>query len=257
MPFLEAGGHRLEYEWIAGEAATSPVLLFLHEGLGSAAMWRDFPGKLAALTSLPALVYSRWGYGNSEPLGGPRGLSYMHDEALITLPALRAALSLREVILIGHSDGASIALIHAGAGAQGVRALILEAPHVFVEPVSVAGIEAARDAFDQGDLRERLARYHADVEGAFRGWNEAWLDPRFRAWSITEYLASIRVPVLAIQGEEDAYGTLAQLDAIARGIGGPFTRLILPRCGHAPHREREAETLRAMADMIRGKPPLP
>ena len=249
MPFLTAGGHRLEYERIGG-AGDRPTLILLHEGLGSIALWRDFPAKLAQATGCPAVVYSRYGYGRSDALAGPRGVDYMHQEALDTLPELRARLGLDDAILVGHSDGASIALIHAGSGRWPVRALALAAPHVFVEDVSITSIAAARTAYETTDLRRRLTRYHADVDSAFRGWNDIWLHADFRAWNIEEYLPGVRCPVLAIQGADDEYGTLAQLDAIARGVAGPFERLVLPQCKHSPHRDQEQATLAAMAAFI-------
>jgi pimeloyl-ACP methyl ester carboxylesterase len=249
LPFVIAGGHHLDYERLAGSAG-GPVLVFLHEGLGSIALWRDFPGKLAAATGCPAVVYSRYGYGASDRLAAPRTVDYMHREALETLPELRAALGLDDAILVGHSDGASIALIHAGSGRWPVRALILEAPHVFVEDVSVRSIAAAREAYAATDLRQRLARYHADAEGAFRGWNDIWLDPAFRAWNIEDHLAGVRCPVLAIQGADDEYGTLEQLDAIGRGVAGAFERLVLAECKHSPHRDQEKAAMAAMADFI-------
>jgi pimeloyl-ACP methyl ester carboxylesterase len=245
MPFVTAGGHRLEYERIPGRPS-APSLVLLHEGLGSLALWRDFPQKLAQATGLPPVVYSRWGYGNSEPIAGKRGVRYMHDEALTTLPELRRALGLEDIILVGHSDGASIALIHAGSGAGSARGLILEAPHVLVEAMNLASIEQARATFETSDLRRRLARYHADVDGAFRGWNEAWLNPEFRDWNIEEYLPGVTCPVLAIQGADDEYGTMKQLDAIERGVKGEFAKLVLPRCGHSPHRDQESIVLEAM-----------
>ena len=247
MPFVTAGGHRLEYERLPGRLG-APVLLLLHEGLGSVALWRDFPQKLAAATGLPLVVYSRYGYGRSDPIAAPHGARYMHDEALVALPELRQALGLGDVILVGHSDGASIALIHAGSDVLPVRALILEAPHVFVEEVSTASIAAARDAYMKSDLRQKLERYHADVDSAFRGWNDAWLSPEFRNWNIEEYLPRITCPVLAIQGEGDEYGSLAQIEAIERGVEGPFQKLILRRCGHSPHRDQESAVLEAMAE---------
>jgi pimeloyl-ACP methyl ester carboxylesterase len=249
MPFLTAGGHRLEYERIDG-ARDRPALILLHEGLGSIAMWRDFPTRLAQATGCPAVVYSRYGYGRSDALAGPRGVDYMHREALDTLPELRAELGLDDAILVGHSDGASIALIHAGSGSWPVRALVLEAPHVFVEDVSITSIAAARTAYETTDLRRRLARYHADVDSAFRGWNDVWLDADFRAWNIEDVLPGVRCPVLAIQGADDEYGTLQQLDAIGRGVAAPFERLVLPKCRHSPHRDQENAVLMAMTRFI-------
>jgi pimeloyl-ACP methyl ester carboxylesterase len=249
VPFLTAAGHRLDYERLPGRPG-APTLLLLHEGLGSVALWRDFPQKLAQATGAPLVVYSRYGYGQSDALAAPRGLRYMHEEALETLPALRQALALDDVILVGHSDGASIALIHAGSGNWPVRALILEAPHVFVEAMNLASIEAARSAYATTDLRQRLARYHADVDSAFRGWNDAWLSAEFRDWNIEEYLPGIACPVLAIQGADDEYGTPAQLAAIARGLKGPFEPLVLRHCKHSPHRDQEAAVVEAMAEFI-------
>jgi pimeloyl-ACP methyl ester carboxylesterase len=247
--FVTAGGHRLEYQRIEGSAG-APRLVFLHEGLGSVALWRDFPAKLAQATGAPAVVYSRHGYGASDRLTARRSVDYMHREAQATLPELRAALGLDDVILIGHSDGASIALIHAGSGGWPVRALILEAPHVFVEEVSVESIAAAREAYATTDLRRRLERYHGDADGAFRGWNDIWLDAAFRGWNIEQYLPGVRSPVLAIQGADDEYGTLAQLDALERGVAGPFEQLVLAHCKHSPHRDQEQAVLAAMAVFI-------
>jgi len=251
MLFATLHGCRLEYERIAADRPGAATLVFLHEGLGSRALWRDFPALVAAATGAAALVYSRRGYGWSSPLDRPRAPDYMHREALEALPALLDALGVEQPILIGHSDGASIALIHAGAGRRAVRGLILEAPHVFVEEVTIASIAAAKEAYRAGDLGRRLARYHADPDAAFRGWNDAWLDPAFRDWNIEEYLPGIRCPVLAIQGAEDEYGTPAQLAAIERRVAGPFERLLLEDCRHSPHRDRTAAVLAAMAGFIR------
>ena len=250
MPFVTVGKRRLEYALIPARSATAPTLLLLHEGLGSLAMWRDFPARLAAATGAATLVYSRLGYGKSDRLAAPRRVDYMHEEALETLPALRGALGIADPILVGHSDGASIALIHAGAGRWPMRGLILEAPHVFVEDVSIASIAAAREAYATTDLRARLARYHDDVDGAFRGWNDIWLDPAFRRWNIESYLSAIDCPTLVIQGEDDEYGTTAQLDAIAAKIGGPAETLLLPDCKHSPHRDQPEATLAAMARFV-------
>jgi pimeloyl-ACP methyl ester carboxylesterase len=249
MPFLTAGGHRLEYEHFPGKPG-APTLVLLHEGLGSVAMWRDFPAKFAAATGCPLLVYSRYGYGGSDRLTAARTPRYMHDEALVALPELRQALGLDDVVLVGHSDGASIALIHVGSGRWPVRALLLEAPHVFTEDMGITSIDEARIAYDRGDLRQRLARYHGDVDGAFRGWCGAWLDPAFRAWTIEEYLSDVACPVLAIQGADDQYGTLAQLDAIERGVTGSFERLVLANCRHSPHRDQESAVLAAMSAFV-------
>jgi len=250
MPDLVLRGHRLHYEEIAATRAGASSLVFLHEGLGSVALWRDFPATLAARTGSRAVVYSRHGYGKSDPIAAPHGVDYMHREALEELPALRAALDLENPVLIGHSDGASIALIHAGAGRWPVRGLILEAPHVFVEAVSLASIAEARTAYATTELRQRLARYHDHPDSAFRGWNDIWLDPAFRAWNIEASLPGVSCPVLAIQGADDEYGSLAQLDAIERGVAGSFERLVLASCRHSPHRDQEAAVLDAMAAFI-------
>jgi pimeloyl-ACP methyl ester carboxylesterase len=250
MAFITVKNHRLEYELIAARDVAAPTLILLHEGLGSIAQWRDFPARLAEATGCAALVYSRLGYGRSAPLKQKRGVDYMHGEALEVLPALRDALAIADPILVGHSDGASIALIHAGARRWAVRGLILEAPHVFVEEVSVASIAAAREAYRTSDLRARLARYHDDVDGAFRGWNDIWLDPEFRAWNIEDYLPRVACPTLVIQGADDEYGTAAQLDAIAAKTAGAVETLLLPDCKHSPHRDQPDATLAAMARFI-------
>src|SRR5712691_4848017 len=199
MPFINVMDQRLEYELSPARDEAASTLVLLHEGLGSLALWRDFPARLAAATGSATLAYSRLGYGRSDALSAPRRVDYMHEEALETLPALREALAIADPILVGHSDGASIALIHAGAGRWPVRGLILEAPHVFVEDVTVASIAAAKEAYRTTDLRTRLARYHGDVDGAFRGWNDIWLDPAFRAWNIEASLPNIECPTLVIQ----------------------------------------------------------
>jgi pimeloyl-ACP methyl ester carboxylesterase len=250
LPFLTAAGRRLDYRTILPEKAGAPTLVFLHEGLGSLELWRDFPDRVAAATGCGALVYSRYGYGQSDRLEGPRAVDYMHREALDSLPEVLAGRGIESPILVGHSDGASIALIHAGAGSWPVRALVLEAPHVFVEEVTVASIAEAKTAYATTDLPRRLGRYHADVDTTFRGWNDIWLDPDFRAWNIAEVLPSIRCPIQLIQGEDDEYGTFAQIDAIAAGAGGPVETVKLPRCRHSPHRDQPEATLAAMRRFI-------
>jgi pimeloyl-ACP methyl ester carboxylesterase len=250
VPTLALAGHAIEIVEIPATRKDAADLIFLHEGLGSAAAWRDFPARLAAETGARAIIYSRLGYGKSDPVKLPRWPDYMHRAALEELPALRQALGIANPILIGHSDGGSIALIHAGAGRWPVRALILEAPHVFVEDISIAGIEAAKRAYDAGELKPRLARVHDHVESMFRGWNDIWLSHAFRNWNIESSLPTISCPVLAIQGANDQYGTLAQIAAIQRGVGGRFEKLVLANCGHAPHRDQEAPTREAMAGFI-------
>jgi pimeloyl-ACP methyl ester carboxylesterase len=250
MPFVTVKRQLLEYALIPGRDAAAPTLILLHEGLGSLALWRDFPARLAAATGAAVLTYSRLGYGKSAPLTTKRRVDYMHDEALESLPALREALAIADPILVGHSDGASIALIHAGAGRWKVRGLILEAPHVFVEDVTVASIEAAKEAYATTDLRARLARYHDDVDGAFLGWNDIWLDPAFRKWNIEDCLPGVTSPTLVIQGADDEYGTPAQLDSIAARIGGPVETLLLPNCKHSPHRDQPDAVLAAMTRFV-------
>jgi pimeloyl-ACP methyl ester carboxylesterase len=249
MQSVEIAGRWLECERIRADRP-GPTLVFLHEGLGSIAMWRDFPRRVAEATSLPALVYSRASYGRSTSLDAPRTPRYMHDEALATLPALLDALDISLPILIGHSDGASIALIHAGSGVRPVRAVVALAPHVFVEDRSIAGIEEARRAYDGTDLRTKLGRYHANVDSAFRGWNDIWLSDAFRDWNIESFLPGIACPVMLIQGRDDEYGTLAQLDAIERGAAGAVERVELDDCGHSPHRDQPSATLAAIAGFI-------
>ncbi len=249
MPFVTVAGHRLESEHIDAGAPGRPTLVLLHEGLGSVAMWKDFPSRLAHATACPALVYSRYGYGRSDPITAPRPVSYMHDEALRTLPALLDALGVERPILVGHSDGASIALVHAGGAGRPVTALVLLAPHVVVEDVSLRSIEAARQAYLETDLRARLARHHADVDSAFWGWNRVWLDPAFRSWNIEEYLPRIRCPVLAIQGTDDEYGTLDQLARLAAVVPDTET-LELADCRHSPHRDQPAAVLEAVTRFV-------
>ncbi len=249
MPFVVAAGRKLEYEWIEGDQ-DRPTLVFLHEGLGSIRQWRDFPAQVAAASGCAALAYNRYGYGDSDVLAEPRiGVRFMHDEALVSLPKVLANLGVAAPILVGHSDGASIALIHAGAG-HPVRGVVAMAPHVFVEDLSVRSIGAARREFETTDLPQRLGRYHRDARKTFYLWNDAWLDPQFRRWSIEEYLPGIRCPLLAIQGEDDAYGTMAQVDAIERQAGGPCRVVKLARCGHAPHRDQPEATLGAVAEFV-------
>ena len=250
--FLEVAGQRLEYGYWPGQFANSPTLMLLHEGLGCVAMWRDFPAALCTATGLSVLAWSRAGYGASSPVELPRPLSYMHDEARDVMPRVLDAAGLSRVIPIGHSDGASIAAIHAGwAGDERVEGLVLIAPHFFVEDISIRSIEAARVAYRDGDLRDRLQRYHgANTDCAFLGWNGAWLDPGFRAWDIREYLPNISVPVLGIQGRDDPYGTLAQIDELCALVPHGAERAVLDECGHSPHREQPDATVSVIAEFV-------
>lgn len=242
MSFIDINGSTIEYRRIAG-AANQPTLLMLHEGLGSVAMWRDFPQKLAAATACSVFAYSRLGYGQSEPLPEARHIrkpDFMHVEAWETLPALREALGLEYVVLFGHSDGGSIALLHAAK--HDVAGTIVMAPHVRVEKVSITSIVAAKMAYETTDLRARLAKYHDDVDGAFWGWNDIWLSAEFRTWNIEAELAAIKTPVLAMQGENDEYGTMYQIEEIQRRK--PGTRILrIPSCGHSPHRDQPDQVL--------------
>jgi pimeloyl-ACP methyl ester carboxylesterase len=245
---ITAGSHELEV--VRHGPSTGPQLVFLHEGLGSVSAWRAFPFEVAERAGLGCAVYSRWGYGLSDPVSLPRPVRYMHDEAETLVEVLRA-LHIDDAILFGHSDGASIALLYAGAEPSiRLRGLALEAPHVFVEDVSVESIAAIGAAYETGDLRDKLARHHQDVDGAFRGWNRVWLDPAFRDWNIESALSRIDVPMLLVQGEDDEYGTLAQLDAIERGAAGSVERVLLPSCGHAPHRDQPEMTRDAMVGFV-------
>lgn len=249
---LVVDGKRLEVAWYGPRPADAPTLVFLHEGLGCVAMWRDFPARLADATGCGALVFSRLGYGRSDPCDLPRPVRYMHDEALSVLPALLEAAGVRECVLVGHSDGGSIAVIYAGAApAPPLRGVITEAAHVFCEDLTLRSIRQAGDLYAQGDLRGKLEKYHGrNTDCAFRGWHDAWLNPEFRAWDLREYLPGISVPLLVIQGEDDPYGTRAQVDAIARQAGAGAEVLMLPDCGHCPHRHRADATLEAMAAFV-------
>ncbi len=260
MQTITAGGARLECRWWGAPNCTDPTLVLLHEGLGCVAMWREFPALLHRRTGLRVFAYTGAASGGSAPAGLPRRVDYMHVEGREVAGAVLDAAGIDDAVLVGHSDGASIAIVHAGeqAGepAPRIRALVLFAPHVFCEDVGIASIRAAGCAFRSGGLRERLARYHGDqVDDAFFGWHDAWLRPGFRQWSIEAFFPGITAPVLLIQGERDAYGSAAQLDAIERGVAGPVTRRWLEDCGHAPHRERPGETLDAIEAFLAGVVP--
>ena len=247
----EVLGQHLEYRWIGPRPGDAPSIVFLHEGLGCLGMWRDFPERLASASGCSALVYSRMGYGSSDPVSGPRPVRFMHGEALEVLPAVLEYFKLEEVVLFGHSDGASIALIHAGTRSASVRALILEAPHVFVEPICIEGITRIAADYETTHLRGRLARHHGrNTDSMFRTWIDVWLRPEFRQWNIEEYLPAIECPVLVVQGESDQYGTVKQVDAVLKQVKGPAESLIVPRCGHSPHSERPDEVLEAAARFI-------
>lgn len=243
-------GQCIECRRIGDAGRSAPVIVFLHEGLGSVRMWRDFPDRLCATAGLPGLVCSRLGYGASDPLPGPRNARFMHEEATSALPALLRACEIDRPILFGHSDGASIALIHAGTFPEVARAVIVLAPHLFVEPVCVTSIAAISRDYAGPALRERLARYHADVDGAFHGWSDVWLSDEFATWNIEDAVAASRCPILAIQGEDDQYGTMRQIERIAELR--PGTRLArLPGCRHSPHNDRPDEVIELTCAFLR------
>ena len=247
--FLDFGGPRLEYRMIGPRPGEAPTIVMLHEGLGSAALWGDFPDRLASATGAGIFVYSRAGYGQSSPVTLPRPLSYMHEEARDTLPGLLSAIGFKRGLLLGHSDGASIATIYAGSiQDHRVRGLILIAPHFFVEDLSIASIAEAKAAYAQTDLRTKLARWHKDPDNAFRGWNDAWLDPQFREWNITTELAYIRVPVLIVQGQDDQYGTVRQIEAAQEECYCPVEVALLAGAKHSPQREAPEATLKAVSE---------
>ena len=253
MPFASAAGRAIAYEWIDA-APGKPVLVFLHEGLGSIGQWRGFPQKVAKATGLPALVYDRYGYGESDVLQEKqRTVRFMHDEGLLSLPALLRELRIEKPILVGHSDGASIALIHAGAG-HPVRGVVAMAPHVFIEPQCLTSIVKAKQAFEETDFAARLGKYHRVARKTFYGWADVWLDPDFKGWDIRdEYLRAIRCPVLAIQGYDDEYGTMAQLDELA-ARAADCELVKLEKCGHAPFRDQPEKTLAAAVSFIKKLP---
>jgi pimeloyl-ACP methyl ester carboxylesterase len=242
----------LEYRWIGPRPDVAPTIVFLHEGLGCLATWGDFPDRLASATGCGSLVYSRMGYGASDPVPGLRSVRFMHDEALHVLPAVIERFRLQEVVLLGHSDGASIAIIYGGARLGPIRALVLEAPHVFVEPICIDSITRIARAYETTRLPERLARYHGpNTDSMFKTWIDVWLRPGFRQWNIEEYLPAIRSPVLVVQGEDDEYGTVRQVDAVVTQVSGPAESLVLASCGHSPHTDRPDEVLEAASRFIR------
>lgn len=245
MATIAIEGRDLEVRLIPGDPA-KPWLVFLHEGLGCVALWRDFPDQVARRLGARALVYSRFGYGQSAPLDGPREPDFMHREALDVLPRLLAHYHIEAPLLIGHSDGASIALVHAGH--YRVHGVVAMAPHVMVESVSRASITKIRQTYlATPDLRTRLAKHHRHVDDAFLGWADVWLLPAFQDWRLDADVARITAPLLLIQGTDDEYGTLAQLDAIEAATRGPSQRVVLTRCGHSPQRDQPAAVLDAIA----------
>ena len=250
---LSVNGRQIECLHLPGDPAR-PTLVLLHEGLGCVALWRDFPQRLATTTGCPVFAYSRAGYGHSSATPLPWPLDYMQREALQELAPLLDAAGIQDCVLFGHSDGASIALVYAGCMRDPrVRGVIVMAPHVFTEEIGLRSIAAAREAYEQGDLRAKLAKYHGEnVDCAFHGWCDSWLHPDFAQWNIEHALPGIHVPLLQLQGADDQYGTPAQLAAIARGVSGPHSTVLLPDCRHAPQFEQPAATLDAVGVFLRG-----
>ena len=247
--FLQLGQTRLEYRMIGPRPNAAPTIVLLHEGLGSAAIWGSFAPELAAATGTGVFAYSRAGFGQSSPSQLPRPVSFMHDEARDVLPHVLDAIGFRRGLLVGHSDGASIAAIYAGSiQDHRVRGLALMAPHFFTEDMGIAEIARAKVAFETGTLRAKLARLHADPDNAFHNWSGPWLDPDFRNWELSDALAHIRVPILIVQGENDQYGTLRQIEVAQQECYCPVEVALLPDTRHAPYRESPKATLRAIAE---------
>jgi len=249
--FVSIDGARLEYAWHGPPPADAPTLVFLHEGLGSISQWRNVPAELCSRVGCGALVYSRWGHGKSDALTAPHGIRFMHDEATAVLPRLLEVFGIRRPILVGHSDGASIALIHAGSGGDPF-AMILEAPHVFVEDVTVTRIAELRDLYRTTDLRTKLGRHHSNVDTLFQYWTDVWLRPEFRGWNIEAYLPEVRCPTLVIQGKQDEYGTHRQVDTLMSALGDRCESIMLDQCGHTPHIDQRAAVAEIMARFIHG-----
>jgi pimeloyl-ACP methyl ester carboxylesterase len=249
--FLELAPLRLEYRMIGSRPDAAPTIVMLHEGLGSVGLWGAFPEALAAATGAGVFVYSRTNYGRSSPGKLPRTVNFMHEEALDVLPRVLAAIGFERGILLGHSDGASIATIYAGSVQDHrVRGLVLMAPHFFTEDMGLAQIRRTNEDYQSGDLREKLKRWHADVDSAYQSWSGPWLAPEFHAWDITETLGYIRVPILIIQGADDQYGTLKQIEVAQQECYCPVEAAILPGVRHSPHRDAPALTRDAAAAFI-------
>ncbi len=242
---------RLEYQWVGVKHSDYPVVVFLHEGLGSIALWKDFPEKFCQANGFTGLIFSRYGYGLSTPRPADEKWSsnFMHEQAHQVLPVFFSQLRITKPWLFGHSDGASIALLYASRFSQELSGIIVAAPHIFVENITIESIQTARQIYLTQGLRDKLSRYHADVDSAFWGWNDIWLDPSFRAWNIESELATISCPVLAIQGEDDEYGTLEQVYGIQKKV--PATQIaVIPHCGHSPHRDQSEAISQAAAQFI-------
>lgn len=249
--FLTLDGKQIEYRFLGPKPDQAPTIVMLHEGLGCVGLWNDFPAKLQQATGCGVFVYSRFGYGQSSPCSLPRPLDYMTDEANRVLPAILDQIGFKHGLLLGHSDGASIAAIYAGSHQDHrLGGIVLIAPHFFTEDVGIASIVEAKKAYETTDLRARLAKWHADVDCAFRGWNEAWLDPEFRKWDITACLAYIRVPILIVQGEDDQYGTVKQLEIARQECYCPVETALIKGAKHTPQREAPEVTLKTISDFV-------
>ena len=251
MKFCTVDGRRVEYLRLPSihPRGNAPAMVFLHEGLGSLSMWRDFPQQVADACGCEAIVYSRHGYGRSDPLTEKRAPGFMHHEARVCLPEFLDQLAVERPILLGHSDGASIALIHAGTVPRPLTATVVMAPHVLVEDISIASIQKAREAYLSTDLKIRLGKYHDDPDSAFWGWNDIWLDPAFRDWNIEDCLPGIACPVLAIQGEDDEYGTMDQIARIARQCRD-VEWVKLADCRHSPHKDQPRQVIATVAEFV-------
>ncbi|MDW4497278.1 alpha/beta hydrolase [Sulfitobacter sp. D35] len=246
---LSVNGTALEYACFGPPPAEAPTLVLLHEGLGCVALWRDFPRRLAEATGLGVLVYSRAGYGASDPVELPRPLDYMTREACDVLGPLMDAAGIRQAVLLGHSDGATIAAIYAGSVSDmRVRGLVLIAPHFFTEPDGLAEIRAAGEAYASGDLKDKLSAYHSEPDVAFNGWHDAWTDPAFESWNVADSIDHWRVPALVVQGDADPYGTLAQVREVEHRIYAPVETLILEGAKHSPHLERKEAVVAGIAE---------
>lgn len=256
--YLSLGPTRLEYRWFGQPKAGQPALVMLHEGLGCIGMWRDFPERLAQASGLAVFVYSRQGYGGSDPFAQPLDVDFMHREALEVLPAVLDSAGIDRAILVGHSDGASIALIYAGECRDPrIEGLVLLAPHLFVEEETLHGIRQAKQAYDNGNLADGLRRYHGEhTESTFRYWSGIWLDPRFVHWNIESSLPGVAVPLLAVMGEEDQYGTLAQIETLAGRLPAQTQLAVLKQCGHSPHLEQGSATLERIVGFLSQLPNL-
>lgn len=251
MEMVVAGGRRLAIRRIGAWSPDDPVLVFLHEGLGSISMWRDFPDALAEATGLPALVYDRYGHGESEPLVLPRPQSFLEVEAETTLPALVAATAVGRPILVGHSDGGTIALLYAAAFPDRPLACITEAAHVVLEPLTRAGVTGVVERWNTDPaFRERLGRHHLAAAPMVHGWADVWLAPEREGWQMLERLPAVTCPVLVVQGDSDEHGTEGQVRAIVEGVGGPAESFIVPNCGHVPHHQARERVVDRMADFI-------